>query len=183
MKKKFLDTNLKFKKKIVEQKLQFFKYKNKTLPLPTEIEISESGTCNRTCSFCPRSDPGFEDKKEFIKNDLQKDYILEQTIDELLQVEPPFFLKIKTLEQTAYTFITDTLSPVSKSIKPNQEVDLNPFINNTELIFTKTRGVSIFINAKEVEKAAEYDYPIRLAINTKPPSIKIQRFKPLSLIR
>ena len=70
MKKKFLDTNLKFKKKIVEQKLQFFSYKNKTLPLPTEIEISESGTCNRTCSFCPRSHPGFEDKKEFIKNDL-----------------------------------------------------------------------------------------------------------------
>ena len=118
-----------------------------------------------------------------LSDDLQKDYRLDQTIDELLQVKPPFFLKIKTLEQTAYTFITDTLSPVSKSIKPNQEVDLNPFINNTELIFTKTRGVSIFINAKKIEKIAEYDYPIRLAINIKPPSIKIQRFKPLSLIR
>ena len=42
------------------------------LPLPTEIEISESGTCNRSCSFCPRSAPGFEDKKEFISNTLHE---------------------------------------------------------------------------------------------------------------
>jgi radical SAM protein with 4Fe4S-binding SPASM domain len=70
MKKKFIDSNLKFKKEIVEKKLQFISYNDLSLPLPTEIEISESGTCNRTCSFCPRSDPTFEDKKEFIKNDL-----------------------------------------------------------------------------------------------------------------
>ena len=35
-------------------------------PLPSVVEISESGTCNRACSFCPRSDPNFEDKKTFI---------------------------------------------------------------------------------------------------------------------
>ena len=28
-------------------------YENK--PLPSIVEISESGTCNRSCSFCPRS--------------------------------------------------------------------------------------------------------------------------------
>ena len=33
------------------------------IPLPSIVEISESGTCNRTCSFCPRSAPNFEDKK------------------------------------------------------------------------------------------------------------------------
>lgn len=35
-------------------------------PLPSVVEISESGTCNRVCSFCPRSDPNFEDIKNFI---------------------------------------------------------------------------------------------------------------------
>ena len=35
-------------------------------PLPAVVEISESGTCNRTCSFCPRSAPNFPDIKEFI---------------------------------------------------------------------------------------------------------------------
>ena len=70
VKKKFLDTNLKHKSKTVEETLQFVGFEGKKLPLPTEIEISESGTCNRKCSFCPRSAPDFIDKKEFITNDL-----------------------------------------------------------------------------------------------------------------
>ncbi len=70
--KKFLDPNLKNKSKTVEEKIQLFEFKGKKLPLPTEIEISESGTCNRSCSFCPRSDPSFEDKKEFITNELHQ---------------------------------------------------------------------------------------------------------------
>ena len=72
MKKKFLDTNIKYKSKTVEGKIQLFKFQNQFLPLPTEIEISESGTCNRKCSFCPRSDPNFIDKKEFISAELHK---------------------------------------------------------------------------------------------------------------
>ena len=35
-------------------------------PLPSIVEISESGTCNRTCAFCPRSAPDYPDIKEFI---------------------------------------------------------------------------------------------------------------------
>jgi len=72
MKKKFLDPNIVNKSKTVEEKIQLFEFNGKMLPLPTEIEISESGTCNRTCSFCPRSAPDFEDKKEFISNSLHK---------------------------------------------------------------------------------------------------------------
>ena len=72
IKKKFLDPNLKNKSKTVEDKIQLYKYNGVMLPLPTEIEISESGTCNRTCSFCPRSAPDFEDKKEFISNSLHE---------------------------------------------------------------------------------------------------------------
>jgi radical SAM protein with 4Fe4S-binding SPASM domain len=72
MKKKFLDTNLINKQKTVESRIQLINYKNQSLPLPTEIEISESGTCNRKCSFCPRSAPGFIDKKIFIDSKLHK---------------------------------------------------------------------------------------------------------------
>ena len=71
-KKKFLDPNIKNKSKTVEDKIQLFKHNGIMLPLPTEIEISESGTCNRSCSFCPRSAPDFEDKKEFISDVLHK---------------------------------------------------------------------------------------------------------------
>ena len=68
----FLDTNLKNKSSTVEERIQFYSFKGKNLPLPTEIEISESGICNRKCSFCPRSDPTFDEKKEFIKDSLHE---------------------------------------------------------------------------------------------------------------
>lgn len=67
---KFIDTNIKNKSKTVKERIQFYNYNGIKYPLPTEIEISESGTCNRKCSFCPRSDPNFVDKKEFISEDL-----------------------------------------------------------------------------------------------------------------
>jgi len=72
MKQKFLDPNIKNKSKTVEEKIQLFEHQGVMLPLPTEIEISESGTCNRKCSFCPRSAPNFDDRKEFISNSLHE---------------------------------------------------------------------------------------------------------------
>ena len=71
-KSKFIDPNIKNKSVTVEEKIQLVNHNGSMFPLPTEIEISESGTCNRSCSFCPRSSPNFEDKKEFIKNDLHE---------------------------------------------------------------------------------------------------------------
>ena len=76
-KKKFLDPNIENKSKTVEDKIQLFEHQGVSLPLPTEIEISESGTCNRSCSFCPRSAADFEDKKEFISNELHEKLCLE----------------------------------------------------------------------------------------------------------
>lgn len=40
------------------------------VPLFSIVEISESGTCNRSCSFCPRSDPDYPDVKKFIADEL-----------------------------------------------------------------------------------------------------------------
>lgn len=72
-----VEPNLKFKKKTVEDKIQFFKHKDKLVPLPSEIEISESGTCNRKCVFCPRSAPDFEDVKSFIDEKLVEKVAIE----------------------------------------------------------------------------------------------------------
>ena len=65
---KFFDPTIKIKKKLVDEKFQFIK--NSDIPLPSEVEISESGTCNRVCSFCPRSDPSYPDVKQFIDSNL-----------------------------------------------------------------------------------------------------------------
>ena len=65
---KFYDPQIDIKKKLVDRKLQFIK--NTNIPLPSEVEISESGMCNRKCSFCPRSDPKYDHVNEFISNKL-----------------------------------------------------------------------------------------------------------------
>lgn len=56
--------NLDRKQEIFDRSIQFINNTNQ--PLMTVIEISDSGTCNRKCSFCPRSDPEYKDIKEFI---------------------------------------------------------------------------------------------------------------------
>lgn len=59
----FIDPAINRKSNIVDTSLVLIS----GMPMPSVIEVSESGTCNRVCSFCPRSDPGFIDKKEFIE--------------------------------------------------------------------------------------------------------------------
>jgi MoaA/NifB/PqqE/SkfB family radical SAM enzyme len=44
---------------------------------PSVVEISESGTCNRKCAFCPRSAEDFPDVKEFIEPALIRKIALE----------------------------------------------------------------------------------------------------------
>ena len=66
MKKIFIDPLRSRKKNRVEQ-LHFSK---DGVPLPSVIEISESGMCNRLCTFCPRSDPNYKHVNEFIPSSL-----------------------------------------------------------------------------------------------------------------
>ena len=54
--------------KSAQGKVQFIK--NTNIPLPSLIEISNSGMCNRKCIFCPRSDPNYPDINEFLSDEL-----------------------------------------------------------------------------------------------------------------
>lgn len=59
----FYDPAITRKSKLVNESLDT---NAEAIPIPSVVEVSESGTCNRSCSFCPRSDPSYEDIKEFI---------------------------------------------------------------------------------------------------------------------
>ena len=67
---KFFDPQIELKEKAVSKSLQFIP--GTKIPIPSEVEISESGICNRKCHFCPRSDPDYDHRKEFIKFTLFK---------------------------------------------------------------------------------------------------------------
>lgn len=61
------DPSLKRKEALVTSTIQ--QVEGKGL-LPAVVEISESGTCNRVCDFCPRSNPDFHHDKTFINPNL-----------------------------------------------------------------------------------------------------------------
>ena len=111
--------------------------------------------------------------------DLNKDFVSDQSSQELLSVKPPYFVKLKTSQQIAYTFKNDTLPPISHILNPNKELDLNPFIEKSEIIFNATKGLTLFINANELKQISGYDFPLRIVFEPTPPSISIQRYKPL----
>lgn len=62
-----LDPNIPRKSGIIDHALTMA---TENFPLPAVVEVSESGTCNRACIFCPRSNPAYPDVKEFIKPEL-----------------------------------------------------------------------------------------------------------------
>ena len=63
----FIDPAIKRKSEIVNNALAST---DSGIPLPSVVEVSESGTCNRSCAFCPRSNPEYPDLKEFIEPSL-----------------------------------------------------------------------------------------------------------------
>jgi radical SAM protein with 4Fe4S-binding SPASM domain len=63
----FIDPSIQRKSNLVDNSLEIT---DNGIPLPSVVEISESGTCNRSCAFCPRSDLNFPDIKEFISTEL-----------------------------------------------------------------------------------------------------------------
>jgi radical SAM protein with 4Fe4S-binding SPASM domain len=65
---KIVDKNIIRKEEIVRSKIQYYNYKNYKIPLMSVVEISNSGLCNRKCSFCPRSDPNYLDVNEFLSD-------------------------------------------------------------------------------------------------------------------
>jgi len=67
---KFFDRNINRKSAIVDKTLVYFKDSN--IPMPSVIEVSNSGMCNRKCSFCPRSDPNYNHVNKFIDDKLHK---------------------------------------------------------------------------------------------------------------
>ena len=110
---------------------------------------------------------------------LIKDFVQDYSSQELLTVKPPYFIKLKTAQQIAYTFKNDTLPPISHILNPNKELDLNPFVEKSEIIFNATKGLTFFINTTELKQISGNEFPIRLVFEPTPPSILIQRYKPI----
>ena len=113
------------------------------------------------------------------EQEISSHYLLDQTREELLPVSPPFFIKLRVREQTAYSFKNDTFPAVSNLLQENWEQDLSAFVKTSELLFSNTNGLTLFINGVNITNITNYNNPLRLTISPSPPSMVIQRYKPL----
>lgn len=66
MQNNFIDPSIPRKSNIIDNSLRVYN----GIPMPSVVEINESGKCNRSCSFCPKSDPDYPDVSEFIDSSL-----------------------------------------------------------------------------------------------------------------
>ena len=151
--KKFFDPNIPNKSKKSDELFQLIKGTN--IPMPSEVEISESGTCNRKCSFCPRSAPDWEDKKEFISNELHS-----KLCNELSEIDFRGTLRYSgfvepLLDKNIYTLVNYARNKLPKS---NIEMVTNgDVLNKKRLIKLYESGlskllISVYDGPEDVEK-------------------------------
>jgi len=150
MKNKFIDPLISRKKKITDA-LQLASNGN---PLPSVVEISESGMCNRVCSFCPRSAPDYPHKNEFISSKL-----IEKISSELSEYDySGIFLFSGFVEPMLDVNIYNLIKIVKKYLpKAKIEMVTNGDVLNKERTLKlfksglKTLLVSIYDEKKEAE--------------------------------
>jgi len=63
---KYIDPGINRKSKLINDSISH----DGELLLPSLVEINESAICNRTCSFCPKSDPSYPNEKIFVSETL-----------------------------------------------------------------------------------------------------------------
>ena len=78
---------------------------------------------------------------------LLTDFMLDKNDQRLLPVVPPFYVKLITMDQIAFTIRLDSAEIRSKFLQANDEYDFVGIENKTDFLFTDTKGLSIYINA------------------------------------
>ena len=159
--------NIKRRKIIVDQDIKFYK----NVPLPTWIELSLIDVCNRTCSFCPKSDP------KVAPDTYQKmsRLLIDKLTAELKKIKYRGAIALcgygEPLLHKDILYITKKLSEVaSVEIVTNGDVLTSKLLKNLYLAKASRILISMYDGPKQVEKFK------RITKNSKvPPDFTILR--------
>ena len=113
------------------------------------------------------------------EKDLDLNYIIDNESEEILLTKAPFIVKIRALKKINYSFKNDTLNHISNFVHSNWDQNLDPFVNQSELFFSTTIGLTLYINGVNIQNISDYEHPLRIIIKPSPPSMIIQRYKPI----
>ena len=142
----YFDPSINRKKNIVTKTLKEFKVN--TGPLPAIIEISESGMCNRKCSFCPRSDPDYNHVNEFISF-----LLIEKLAIELNQLNFKNRILFSGFVEPLLDKKLNEKIKLLKDYLPKSKIE----INTNGDVLNKKRLIKLFENGLDVLLISVYD--------------------------
>ena len=142
----YFDPSINRKKNIVTKSLK--ELKSNIGPLPAIIEISESGMCNRKCSFCPRSDPDYNHVNEFISF-----LLIEKLASELNQLDFKNRILFSGFVEPLLDKKLNEKIKLLKNYLPKSKIE----INTNGDVLNKNRLTKLFENGLDVLLISVYD--------------------------
>ena len=107
-------------------------------------------------------------------------YAEDKFIEKSLNMEPPFFLSINANSELSMLIEQDTIDTYTELLYPGTEINLQGFISKAKIIFSNTDNIKARLNGKELSIIENYPHPLKLIIQSSPPSISIRLFTPLN---
>ena len=107
-------------------------------------------------------------------------YAEDKFIEKSLNMEPPFFLSVNANSELSMLIEQDTLDTYTELLYPGTEINLQGFISKAKIIFSNTENIKVRLNGKELSIIENYPHPLKLIIQSSPPSISIRLFTPLN---
>ncbi len=126
---------------------------NKNNFLPSIIEFSSSGLCNRKCPFCPRSSPSYDHVNQHLSH-----AHIEKITNELSIFDKPFYFIFSGFAEPLLTkHLEELISIIRKKLK-SSTIEIN---TNTDLL-TPKRIKSLFESGLSSIRCSIYDDEERL---------------------
>ena len=113
-------------------------------------------------------------------DELLLNYAEDKFIEKSLNTEPPFFLSINANSESSMLIEQDTLETYTELLYPGTEINLQGFVSKAKIIFSNTDKIKARLNGEELSIIENYPHPLKLIIQSSPPSISIRLFTPLN---
>jgi transcriptional regulator with XRE-family HTH domain len=116
---------------------------------------------------------------EIIDDDkLRSDYVVFSTRDEILDIAPPYAVKIITTSPVGFQATQDTLATVPITLPAGDQTTF-AFQDELNLLFNHSNGINIYINGEAVPGVYSHPHPVRVIFSSQPPKITIKHYTPI----
>ena len=127
------------------------------------------------------SQNGYKNQIKVIDDEeLLLNYAEDKFIEKSLNTEPPFFLSINANSELSMLIEQDTIDTYTELLYPGTEINLQGFVSKAKIIFSNTDKIKARLNGEELSIIENYPHPLKLIIQSSPPSISIRLFTPLN---